>query len=132
VQYPVVDPQDASDHGAAYGGADPQEFTAQYLGGTPRQHPDRLRAVSSATYLSPKAPPTLIIEPERDTFVPSAGVFAFARQARAAGVPLKLARIPFATHSYDSIAAGSIGNQAHLSIEQNFLDELGLSAEHSG
>jgi acetyl esterase/lipase len=127
VQYPVVDPLDAYDHGRRVPGAVPREFVERYLGGTPQRYPDRLRAISPATYLSPAAPPTLIVEPDSDGLVPTAGVLRFAERARSAGVDVTLYRIPFAGHGYDQMAAGSLGNQAALTIRENYLRAHGLA-----
>jgi len=121
--YPVVDPQDAYDHGYPAPSFEPQMFVSRYIGGSPHEHPDRMKAISSATYLSAKVPPTLIVEPENDGLIPSAGVFHFIQQARATGAPVTLARIPFAGHAFDSVAGNSIGNQAALSITEHYLRE---------
>ncbi len=126
VVYPVVDPQDAYDHGYPLSGTEPQVFTSRYIGGTPQQFPDRMRAISSATYLSAKAPQTLIIEPEKDGLIPSLGVYRFVEQARASGADITLARIPFANHGYDQQWSNSIGNQARLSISQHYAEQQGL------
>ena len=121
VQYPVVDPQDAYEHGHPAAGVQPMAFIERYLGGTPQRYPDRLRAISSATYLSPAAPPTLVIEPADDSLIPTAGVLRFVQRARAAGVDVTADRIPYADHAYDQMAAGSLGNQAALTIRANYL-----------
>jgi dipeptidyl aminopeptidase/acylaminoacyl peptidase len=94
---------------------------AEYAGGTPQQYPSRHKAISSSTYITGKAPQTLIIEPEHDSRVPPGGVYAFAGQARAAGVDITLATIPFANHTFNFYAAGTIGDQACLTITQNYL-----------
>jgi acetyl esterase/lipase len=127
VQYPAVDPVAIFDDGYPVPGFEPQMLVTGYLGAPPAEVPDRARAVSSATYLSDRAPPTLIIEPESDVLVPSASVFAFADRARAAGVPLDLVRIPHASHVYNQMAANSLGNQARLTITRRYLADLGLA-----
>jgi acetyl esterase len=119
--YPAVDPvsvyHDNFSFGAVSGGAS----VAEYTGGTPQQYPSRYKAISSSTYLTSNAPQTLIIEPEHDSLVPPGGVYAFVGQARAAGVDITLAAIPFANHTFDFHAAGTIGDQARLTITQNYL-----------
>jgi hypothetical protein len=80
-----------------------------------------LLAITSATYLSNKAPQTLIIEPEDDGLNPSAGVYDFVDQARTVGIDITLARIPFANYVYDEKAANSIGDQGRLTITQHYL-----------
>jgi acetyl esterase len=46
--------------------------------------------------------------------------------ARADGVDITLVGIPFAGQVYDELAAGSLGNQAHLSITQHDLERRRL------
>jgi acetyl esterase len=127
VQYPIVAPQDAYDNGYPIRGFEPKMFTDRYLGGVPSEVPDRLAAISSITYLSAKAPPTLIVEPDNDGLIPSRGVLAFAEKAQAAGVDVTVHRIPHSNHIYDELFAGSIGNQAGLTIRQAYLAKLGLA-----
>lgn len=129
VQYPAVDPIVLYEDGYPVPGFEPRMLTTGYLGGRPDDVPDRVRAVSSATYLSESAPPTLIIEPASDILVPSASVYAFAEQARAAGVDIELVRIPYANHIYNQMAANSLGNQARLTITARYLVERGLDPE---
>ena len=127
VQYPIVAPQDAYDNGYPIRGFEPKMFTERYLGGVPNEVPDRLAAISSITHLSAKAPPTLIIEPDNDGLIPSRGVLGFAEKAQAAGVAVTVHRIPHSNHIYDELFAGSIGNQAGLTIRQAYLAKLGLA-----
>jgi acetyl esterase/lipase len=124
--YPVVDPADAFSQGYPLKGLEPRKFVTQYVGGTPERFPDRTRAVSSRTYLSKDAPPTLIVEPEKDGLIPSAGVFRFVSDARAAGVDVSLARIPYSNHGFDKQAARSLGNQARRTIMQHYARNVGL------
>ena len=119
--YPAVDPVSVYDANFSYGAVNGGASVAEYTGGTPQQYPSRYQAISSSTYITDKAPQTLIIEPEHDSLVPPGGVYAFVGQARAAGVDITLAAIPFANHTFDFYAAGTIGNQARLTITQNYL-----------
>jgi acetyl esterase/lipase len=119
---PVVDPQSAYDRGVPQPAADPRVFIANYLGGPPRQHPDRTRAISSATYLSAAAPPTLIVEPAEDGFIPSESVFAFAAKAKAAGVDLTIVRIPTTNHF--PVYADTLAGQANRTITRAYLRKL--------
>jgi len=130
VQYPAVDPMSTYNYGI--GGPDAAQ---EYIGGTPQQYPERIAAISSATYLSSKAPPTLVIEPEDDGLVPSFGVYNFVNQAKSAGVNITLVKIPWANHGYDQlvsahisgIGANSIGDQAYLTITEDYLTQRELS-----
>jgi len=127
VQYPVVDPLNAYDEGYPARGFEPQMFTERYLGGTPADHPDRLRAISSRTYVSARAPQTLVIEPDRDGFIPSSGVFDWADEARAAGADVSVVPIPYSNHVYNQFAANSLGNQARLTVTESYLEAVQLA-----
>ncbi len=119
--YPAVNPVSVYNGDFTLGSFSVGQAVTEYTGGSPQQYPGRYRAISSATYITGKAPPTLVIEPEHDSLVPPAGVYAFVGQARAAGVDVTLAAIPFANHAFDFYAAGTIGDQARLTITQNYL-----------
>ena len=119
--YPAVNPVSVYDDTFTFGSVSGAAAVAEYTGGTPHQYPSRYQAISSSTYITDKAPPTLIIEPEHDSLVPPGGVYAFVGQARAAGVDITLAAIPFANHTFNFYAAGTIGDQADLTITQNYL-----------
>jgi acetyl esterase len=121
VTYPAVNPVSVYDDTFTFGSVSGRAAVAEYAGGTPQQYPGRYRAISSSTYITRKAPQTLIIEPEHDSRVPPGAVYAFAGQARAAGVDVTLAAIPFANHAFNFYAAGTIGDQACLTITQNYL-----------
>jgi acetyl esterase/lipase len=120
---PAVDPQDAYDRDITLPGVAGRRFVTQYIGGTPDAFPDRMRAISAATYLSPNAPPTLIVEPEEDGFVPAEAVFRFADRARAAGVNITVARLPVVNHY--AVLANTVADQAIRTITQTWLEERG-------
>ena len=119
--YPAVNPVSVYDDTFTFGSVSGSAALAEYAGGTPQQYPGRYKAISSSTYITGNAPQTLIIEPEHDSRVPPGGVYAFVGQARAAGVDIALAAIPFANHAFNFYAAGTIGDQACLTITQNYL-----------
>jgi acetyl esterase/lipase len=98
--YPVVDLVGFHDVGGPLG-AQARRFTEAYLGGTPADAPDRYRAVASTTYVSPAAPPTLLLVPEADQLVPPEGAHRFAAHARAAGVDVTVVSMASLDHSFD-------------------------------
>lgn len=126
VQYPAVDPLAIYERGYPIPGFEPVMLVSGYLGGPPALHPARVQAVSSASYLSPAAPPTLILAPVKDSLVPYAAVRTFAEQAQAAGVAMTLVPLPFANHVYNQMAAGSIGNQARRTLTRRYLQAQAL------
>jgi acetyl esterase/lipase len=122
-QYPAVDPISIYERGFPIPGFEPRMLIEGYIGGAPAEHPERVTAISSRTYLTPKAPPTLVILPESDSLVVAEGTLAFVEEARAAGVDIELVRLPFANHIYNQIAANSLGNQAGRTIRMRFLQQ---------
>ncbi len=123
VQYPAVDPASIFEDGFPIPGFEPRMLVEGYIGGSPDQYPDRLAAVSSATFLTPEAPPTLIILPEKDSLVVASGTLGFVQQAEEAGVGIELVRIPFANHVFNQIAANSLGNQIGCTVRLRFLEQ---------
>ena len=119
--YPAVNPVSIYNDKFALGSVNGSHAVTEYTGGTPQQYPGRYKAISSSTYITGNAPQTLVIEPEHDSIIPPGGVYAFVGQARAAGVDITLAAIPFANHTFDFYAAGTIGDQARRTITQNYL-----------
>jgi acetyl esterase len=119
--YPAVNPVSVYNDNFTLGSFSVGHAVTEYTGGSPQQYPGRYQAISSSTYITGKAPQTLVIEPEHDSLVPPGGVYAFVGQALAAGVDITLAAIPFANHTFDFYAAETIGDQARLTITQNYL-----------
>jgi dipeptidyl aminopeptidase/acylaminoacyl peptidase len=107
-------------------GVDPQIFTGYFLGGSPADQPERLMAVSPLTHLSDKTPPTLIVQPERDDFIPAEGNYRVAEEAQQVGADVTLARVPFGYHGFDGLP-GSIGGQTRTTIVVNWLQNLNLA-----
>ena len=123
VQYPAVDPVSIYEDGFPIPGFEPRMLIEGYIGGSPAQYPDRIAEVSSTTFLTPEAPPTLIILPEKDSLVVASGTLAFVQEAKAEGVNIELVRIPFANHIYNQMAANSLGNQIGRSVRLRFLQQ---------
>lgn len=127
VQYPEVDIKATEDAYLLSPDEDPARYVEWYIGGTQQQFSDRVRAISSATYLTPKAPPTLLIEPQADAIIKTDAVMAWAGKAEDAGVDLTVAKMPLASHVYNQQAYNSIGNQARRTITENYLEEQGFA-----
>jgi len=116
---PILDPVSTWNNRTVQGDS-ARSLLLNYVGGSPEQYPDRYRAISSFTYLSPTAPATLIINGAGDHVVPHQQSVDFVRDARAAGVDATLLVIPFADHSFD-LTFDSIGHQIKLSVFARFL-----------
>ena len=114
-EYPAVDPV------TFYENSDPllsgmaRQMVGQYLGGSPSEYPARALAVSSASYIISKAPPTLIFIPDNDHLVPIAGALRFIDQATRAGVSVRTVRFPWADHAVNLQYHG-VTNQAMIQV----------------
>ena len=124
--YPVADLTYTSENGTAPLGVDPAAFVKTFLGGSLAEQPERLEAVTPLTYVSDQTPPTPIVQPERDDFIPAEGNYAVADQAQRAGLDITLARVPFGYHGFDGLP-GSIGGQTRTTIVLNWLQSLDLA-----
>lgn len=128
---PVVDMVGSWNNGGEMGPMS-RSFLQAYIGGSPTEFPERYRQTSTATYLSPNAPPTLILAGARDAVVPPEGVRRLAVEARRAGVDVRLLLFPRANHAFNSTYDGVI-NQAVRQITRQFLIDHGqrpLAADH--
>jgi acetyl esterase/lipase len=112
-QVPAVDPVTFYENPDPMLGAAARRMVGQYLGGSPAEHPDRARAVSSATYITPSAPPTFILLAENDHLVPIAGALQFIDRAQQAGVRIHVMRFPWADHG-TALQYYNVVNQAWL------------------
>lgn len=93
-----------------------------YLGGTPDQLPERYREASPITYVSAKAPRTLLIYGSRDHIVqPQYGRNLHAALQRA-GANSELVEIPWADHAFDALPAGLSGQLSMFYVERFLAD----------
>lgn len=123
VLYPALDPLSIYGEGFPIPGFEPHMLIEGYIGGSPDTFPDRIAAVTSETFLTPRAPPTLIVLPEQDSLVVARGTRGYVEAAGRVGADVSLVVIPFANHVFNQIAAGSLGNQIARTIRQRFLSE---------
>jgi acetyl esterase/lipase len=126
--YPVADPSDTYEHGHTwFFGQNPRDFTREYIGGKPADYPDRMASISPETYLSSSIPPTLIVQPGRDDFIPAPGNRDLAAKAEVARADVSVIEVPFTHHAFDALT-GSIGGQVKLTSAQSWLESKGLAA----
>ena len=81
--------------------------------------------------MSNKTPPTLVLQPELDDFIPAEGNYEVVDEAQQAGANVTLARVPFAYHGFDSLPS-SVGGQTRTSIAVNWLQDLDLAPRAGG
>ncbi|MGB3771246.1 MAG: alpha/beta hydrolase [Rhodococcus sp. (in: high G+C Gram-positive bacteria)] len=128
-QYPALDPAGAWLNGFSGGAAtnNVRQIGELYTGGTPGEVPERYRALSSDAVVTPDAPPTLVISPDDDSLIPAGTTRNAVRRARDGGVDITMFTLPYANHAYDALLAGSLGDQARISIISNWLTQRGLA-----
>lgn len=128
VQVPALDPVTLYQNPDPGAGGRARQMVTRYLGGTPMDHPDRARAVASATYITPKAPPTLMILSDNDRLVPIEGALQFIDRAMQAGVSLRVVRFPWADHGVAALYY-SVVNQASLQMMRQYFCRHGGACE---
>ena len=114
-EYPAVDPVTFYENTNPLFASMARRMVGGYLGGSPREYPQRARSVSSVTYVTPAAPPTLIFLVENDHLVPIAGALEFIERAERAGVNVRTVRFPWADHAVN-LQYYNVANQAMLQI----------------
>lgn len=95
-----------------------------YIGGTPDQMPERYREASPITYVSAKAPRSLLIYGSRDHVVMARYGRQLNEALRAAGASSELIEIPWAEHAFDAIPGGLSGQVALHHTERFLADVL--------
>ena len=131
-EYPALDPVTFYENSDRLLRGTARQMVGQYLGGSPSEFPARAHAVASASYISPKAPPTLIFIPDQDHLVPIVGALRFIDEATRAGVPMRTVRFPWADHAVNLLYHG-VTNQAMVQImEQHFCQHGGLCEAGEG
>lgn len=115
LQYPAVDP--------AAGWTPGPDPVVTYTGGTPAEVPDRYRAISALAAITPAAPPTLVLSPQRDSLVSPATHTVFVDAARRAGVDATLVPVPYADHAFDTLGDGTLGQQLAFSVVERWAAE---------
>lgn len=122
---PAVDPE------AVYNNPDPvmggydRQLVQDFLGGVPKDHPDRVQAVQAETYLSPDAPPTLIIGHRSDHIVPIASIRDFVDAARDAEVDVTYEEIIWADHTTPLLNNGPTSQAARHQL-RGFIRAYGV------
>ena len=93
-----------------------------YLGGTPDQMPDRYQEASPITYVSAKAPRTLLIYGSRDHIVQPQYGRTMHAALRDAGAKSEFVEIPWADHAFDALPGGLSGQLSLFHVERFLAD----------
>ncbi|MFI6762843.1 alpha/beta hydrolase fold domain-containing protein [Micromonospora sp. NPDC050417] len=101
-----ADPMAKDDHDAA------DSAESLLIGGPLTQHPDRARVASPISYVSPAAPPMLLIHGNRDLVVPVGQSEELAAALRAAGAHVELSVIDGADHCFVGVSVAPIVDES--------------------
>lgn len=93
-----------------------------FTGGTPRQYPERYRAVSPAHDIRAGLQRTLLVVGDRDRSARPGTVKDLGARLRAKGVDTTVKVLPFAEHAFDD-AYGSLTSQTSRRVLLDFLTE---------
>lgn len=116
--YPAADLVGVYRDNGLYGYA--QRSARMYLGGSPRQHPDRYAYASALARVRPGLMPTLLVTGGNDHLIFEPRVREVADRLRAAGNPVDYDVFPYGDHAFD---AAGIGNAFSRSVLLDFLHE---------
>lgn len=105
-EVPAVDPGWIEHNSDRIWGPRTREMVVRYIGGSSDEHPERLVAIQVESYLSPLAPPTLLMASRGDHLVPIEGIRRFVDKARAAGVDVRMVERPWGDHLISVIHDG--------------------------
>lgn len=77
-----------------------------FIGGPPRQYPNRYRAVSPITYVSPHTPRTLIVQGKTDDLVAAQNATRLSSSLRENRIEHELIMLPMTGHSFENQRGG--------------------------
>jgi acetyl esterase/lipase len=123
VTSPIADPVGFHDNPDPVLGRLTRWMARAYTGGSPAEYPERYRAVTPVTHVTPQAPPTLVVVPDHDGAMPAAGARDLAAAARAAGVEVELVVVPYGAHVFD--LPGTVGAQLVDALAARWITEHG-------
>jgi acetyl esterase/lipase len=91
-----------------------------FLGGTPDQKPELYDKASPYTYITPKAPPTLLVYGGRDHVVQAKYGRGLRDRLQTAGNIAVYVELPWSEHAFDALFSG-LGNQIALYYTERFI-----------
>ena len=99
--YPVASPRTFYENDDPVFSDTAKQMAGSYAGGSPDEVPEVYEQIEPGNFITPDAPPTLIMVGEHDTLVPPQATYELADALGEAGVECKLVRVPFENHTMD-------------------------------
>ena len=108
-----------------------RSYLARYIGGSPRDYPERYAAVDLRRFQFPSNPPTLILGGESDPLLPPEAAADFMHKANASGLEVHQILFPYSGHDFNT-TYNSITNQAMRQIVAQFIIDHNAGPKVSG
>ena len=97
-----------------------RSYLTRYIGGSPRDYPERYAAIDLRHFQFPSNPPTLLLGGASDPILPAEAGTDFMRKATAAGLEVHQILFPYSGHDFNT-TYNSITNQAMRQIIAQFM-----------
>lgn len=108
-----------------------RSYLTRYIGGSPRDYPERYAAVDLRRFQFPSNPPTLILGGASDPLLPPEAAADFMRKANAGGLEVRQILFPYSGHDFNT-TYNSITNQAMRQIIAQFIIDHNAGPKLSG
>lgn len=108
-----------------------RSYLTRYIGGSPRDYPDRYAAIDLRHFQFPSNPPTLILGGASDPLLSAEAGGDFVRKGKAAGLDVQQILFPYSGHDFNT-TYNSITNQAMRQIIAQFIVDHGAGPKQSG
>jgi acetyl esterase/lipase len=108
-----------------------RSYLTRYIGGSPRDYPERYAAIDLRHFQFPSNPPTLILGGASDPLLSPEAGGDFVRRAKAAGLEVRRILFPYSGHDFNT-TYNSITNQAMRQIIAQFIVDHGAGPKLPG
>jgi len=108
-----------------------RSYLTRYIGGSPRDYPDRYAAIDLRHFQFPSNPPTLILGGASDPLLSAEAGGDFVRKGKAAGLEVHQILFPYSGHDFNT-TYNSITNQAMRQIIAQFIVDHGAGPKLPG
>lgn len=108
-----------------------RSYLTRYIGGSPRDYPERYAAIDLRHFQFPSNPPTLILGGASDPLLSAEAGGDFVRKGNAAGLEVHQILFPYSGHDFNT-TYNSITNQAMRQIIAQFIVDHGAGPKLPG
>ncbi len=108
-----------------------RSYLTRYIGGSPRDYPERYAAIDLRHFQFPSNPPTLILGGASDPLLSAEAGGDFVRKGNAVGLEVHQILFPYSGHDFNT-TYNSITNQAMRQIIAQFIVDHGAGPKLAG